>query len=128
MKSWVKDILSKIEVKLLNRDWEPLLSENIPMRSFPSPPGKPGRKYSLLGFEDQKNIWNDRADIIVKIYREPPERDKARVEIFCSGTDPKKIRYEGKEVLDYPGYGDTVVSINQGPKSKIGTVIFDVKI
>jgi len=127
LKPWVREILSKIEVKVRKEDWIGLISDKKRWKKFQSPPGQQKKKYHLIGFEDAIEDWNDHADIMVKIYREPPERDMARVEIFCSGIDPKKIRYNNIEVLDYKGYTDGVATIGQNPKSIIGTVIFDVK-
>lgn len=65
------------------------------------------REYFVVKFEDDRNLWDDAADIIVKTYETQAGEDIIRTEIFCSGTAPKRIYYKDKLRLDYCGLKPT---------------------
>jgi len=134
---WVRAILKKITVTIYRGKTEQVLKENEPIlrlkKSKPLSHG--GSEYNqtayIIGFEDEEKIWNkpsDCSDIVVKIY-DLKEPSKYRVEIFCSGVNRKVIKFEGKEILDYPGYSEEdIKDIRKCDKIEgiRGTVIFDI--
>ncbi len=135
---WVRTILEKITVTIYRGKTEYVLRKDEPILNLKSESlSRGGSKYDqtayIIGFEDEEKIWNnppDCSDIVVKTY-DLKERGKYRVEIFCSGVNKKVIKFEGKKVLDYPGYSEKdIKDIRKCDKIEgiRGTVIFDIQI
>ena len=131
---WVRAILEKITVTIYRGKTGQVLKENEPILRLKKRLLSPGRseydqKAFVIGFEDEEDVWNECSDVVVKTY-DLKEPSKYRVEIFCSGVNRKIIKFEGKEVLDYPGYSEEdIKDIIKCDKIEgiRGTVIFDTQ-
>lgn len=125
---WVRDILREIKVTIYRGKTDQKLKNRVSIMGLPykvlsSDVSKGIRKVFVIGFEDEEDIWNERSDIVVKIYE---LQDKTyRVEIFCSSVNKKEIYYREQQTLAYEGYSEDDA---KHKKTVIGTVIFDVSL
>ena len=127
--NWVKNVLKNITVTIYRGRTNQVLKQkvnvlNLKHRILSSSESRMREKVFVIGFEDEEDIWNECADLIVKIYEVKREkRTFYRVEVFCSGVNKKEIFYKQEKLLNYEGYSEDDIRKKKKVKS---TIIFDI--